>query len=615
MSLLDRLGHPDDEVRLEAARLAAASGELGLVDKLLELALHDNAEVRTIGGIAEVYEHVGDAAAEALGRILGRRSDVDTRIRAAALDLDLDDDRVASLLYYLGAPYEPLRQELETHPEDRVRLRAVRAVLSIHRTKEFGARFLTDRSAAVRVEALNVARGHEHEVYLRLMRDDPAPRVREVAARSLRFTPAIGSEPFIAAARVERDPAARAMLLSCLTYRRRDRANVLAIVAFLADTAGYTRRLARDALRAVDDATVGAAIAFRVLVEPDDPEMCGLLHQKHLLTHAPGLRDLLERLLRHKGRDRYWHVLPLALAVPAPPVGPARADPADGLDEPQRTKLHREALRQAVAAIAPCVARAPDHGEAGALAGLEAWLAAPSQSTRATLVAIVEAENGPHPPKIDQVWECLRAAVSGDVQHALRTGQRVVAEAARRDPASRRLDAVRGPVTAARRAYHLARLAQLYAARLIRAGVDPLPPGPLCRLLLDEEDPVEALREAAAVADITYGDLLVVHASDGRTVRLGYERPAPVPAGLRPERASLLVLCAECGSWHRAEGTVAWEYVDDDHYAGSDHGFLGTLHGTCPACEASRDVRVRLTVTRSRMDNPAEAVWDERTDR
>lgn len=61
MSLLDRLGHPDDEVRLEAARLAGASGELGLADKLLELALHDNAEVRTIGGVAEVYEHVGDA--------------------------------------------------------------------------------------------------------------------------------------------------------------------------------------------------------------------------------------------------------------------------------------------------------------------------------------------------------------------------------------------------------------------------------------------------------------------------------------------------------------------------------------------------------------------------
>lgn len=257
--------------------------------------------------------------------------------------------------------------------------------------------------------------------------------MREVAARSLRFSPAIGSEPFIAAARVERDPAARTMLLSCLTYRRRDRANVLAIVAFLADTAVYTRRMARDALRAVDDATVGAAIA-------------------------------------------------------------------------------------------PCVARAPDHGEAGALAGLEAWLAAPSQSTRATLVAILEAGNGPHPPRIDHVWECLRAAVSGDLPYALRTGQRVAAEAARRDPASRQFGAVRGPVIAARRAYHLAGLAQLYAARLIRAGVDPLPPGPLCRLLVDGEDPVEALREAAAVPDITHGDVLVVHASGGRTVRLGYER-------------------------------------------------------------------------------------------
>jgi len=615
MSLLDRLGHPDDEVRLEAARLAAASGELGLVDKLLEVALHDNAEVRTIGGIAEVYEHVGDAAAGALGRILERRSDLDARIRAAALDLDLDDDRVATLLYYLGPRYEPLRQELETNPEDRVRLRAVRAVLSIYRTKEFGARFLTDRSAAVRAEALRVAGGHGHEVNLRLMRDDPAPQVREVAAMLVRSSPAIGSEPFIAAARVERDSAVRTRLLQCLTNRRRDRANVLAIVAFLADTAVYRQTMARNALRAMDDATVSAAVAFRVLTEPDDPEMCGLLHQKHLLTHAPGLRDLLERLLRYQGRDRYFHVLPIALAVPAPPDEPDRADPADGLDEPQRTKLHREALRQAVAAIEPCVARAPDHGEAGALASLEAWLADPGQPTRAALVVTLEAGNGPHPPRIDHVWDCLRAAVSGDLRYALRTGQRVAAEAARRDPAWRQRDAVRGPVIAARRAYHLARLAQLYAARLIRAGADPLPPGPLCRLLLDGEDPVEALREAAAVPDITYGDVLVVHASGGRTVRLGYELPAPLPATVQPERASLLVLCAACGTWHPAAGAVAWEYVDDDHYAGSDHGFVGTLHGTCPACGAHRQVQVRLTVTRSRLDDSAEAVWDERTDR
>ncbi|GID30518.1 hypothetical protein [Paractinoplanes brasiliensis] len=615
MSLLDRLGHPDDEVRLEAARVAAGSGELGLVDKLLDLALHDNAEVRTIGGIAEVYEHVGDAAAGALGKILGRRNGLDPRIRAVALDLDQDDDRVASLLYYLGARYEPLRQELETHAEDQVRLRAIRAVLSIHRTTEFGARFLTDTSAAVRVEALNVARGHDSEVYLRFLRDDPSPRVREVAARSLRFSPAIGSEPFIAAARVENDPAVRIMLLSCLTYRRRDRANVLAIVAFLADAAVYVRRAARDALRTVDDATVGAAVAFRVLIEPDDAEMCGLLHQKHLLTHAPGLRDLLERLLRYKGRDRYWHVLPIALAVPGPPDEPARGDPADGLDEPQRTRLHREALRQAVTVIEPCVARAPDHGEAGALASLVAWLAAPSQSTRAALVAVLEAENGTHPSKINHVWDCLRAAVSGDVQYALRTGQRVAAEAARRDQASRELDPARGPVIAARRAYALARLAQAYTARLIRAGADPMPPGRLCRLLLDGEDPVEALNEAAAVPDITYGDVLVAHTSDGRTVSLGYNWPAALSARFQPERASLLVLCAECGTWHRAEGAIAWEYVDDDHYAGADHGFVGTLHGACPTCGADRYVQVRLTVTRSRIDDSAEAVWDERADR
>jgi hypothetical protein len=483
-------------------------------------------------------------------------------------------------------------------------------VLPTHRPVEFGARFLTDSSPALRVEALNVSGHHDTEVYLRLLRDDPAPRVRAAAARSLRFSPLAGSEPFIAAARVETDPGVRAMLLSCLTYRRRDRANVLAIVAFLAGPGVHTRRMARDALREVDDATVGAAVAFRVLIEPDDQEMCGYLSQKNLLAHAPGLRDLLERLLRVRGRDRHWYVLPVALAVPAPPAEPGRADPADGLDEPQQARLHREALRQAVTSITPSVARRPGHGEAEALAALEAWVNDPAPARRATLAAALR--NGTEVAG-GHVRDCLRAALSGDVRYALRTGRRVAAEAARLDPAWRRLDAVRGPVVAARRAYALSGLAQLYTARLIRAGAEPLPPGPLCRLLLDGEDPAEALRDTAAVPDITFGDILTVHTPDASVVRLGYERPVSVPARCRPERGSLTVLCGGCGTWYRAEGTVVREYVDDDHYAGADHGFVSTLHGTCPACGEHRRVRVRLTVTRSWTDDSAQAVWDERT--
>lgn len=121
MSLRDRLHHPDDAVRLAAVRRASSSGELGLFEDLLDIALYDGSEVRTEGGLAEVYEHVGDAAAEALGRILRRRGEIDPRIRAAATDLGHDDDRIATLLYYLGTPYEPLRQELAASTERRLR--------------------------------------------------------------------------------------------------------------------------------------------------------------------------------------------------------------------------------------------------------------------------------------------------------------------------------------------------------------------------------------------------------------------------------------------------------------------------------------------------------------
>ncbi|GAA4691800.1 hypothetical protein [Phytohabitans rumicis] len=492
MSLRDRLGHPDDEVRLAAARRAAISGDLGLVDPLLEMALHDTAEVRTEGGIAEVYEHVGDAAAQALGRILGRRQEDDPRIRAAALDLDLDDDRVATLLHFLGPKYEPLRRELETHAEDRVRLRAVRAVLSIDRTGEFSARFVTDPAAAVRVEALEVpATVLDLDVCLRLLREDPAPSVRTVAARSLRFTP-VGSEPFIAAARVERDPRARAMLLSCLVRRRRDRPNALAVAGFFADAAPYTRSQACEALRGVDDAAVGAAIAVRVLTEPDERKLIGLLGYRHLLTHAPELRAVLERMRRHTRQDGQRWALDGALAVEPPPDTGARPDPVDGLDGPQRARLGREVLRQAAAAIEPRIAAAPDQGETRALGCLRAWLARPGEATRGALRAELDAAAGsvgdPDAPRIEEVWDCLGAALSGDVRDAMRAAAGTAAQAARRDPLWSRVDPVRGPVVAARRARELTRLVHLYTARLIRAGVDPVPSDPVRRLLLDGED-------------------------------------------------------------------------------------------------------------------------------
>jgi len=323
-------------VRLEAARRATTSGDLGLVDTLLHMALHDSAEVRTAGGMAEVYEHVGDAAAGALGGILGRRDEDDPRVRATAVDLRLDDERVANLLYYLGRRYEPLRRELETHPEERVRLRAVNAVLPTHRTGEFSARFLADSSPAIRIEALNVPKNVlDFDACLRLMRDDPVPRVRAAAAKRLSYS-SVGSEPFVEAARVETHLAPRAALLSCLGYRLQDPAVVRAVVGYLAEDSPALRRQAAAQLRDIADPVVAAAVALRVLVEPDSWVLGQLLQYKHLLALAPELRGLLERLHRHaRGDGRRW-LLSAALKVPSPPPSPRAAGE---LDERQRAAV------------------------------------------------------------------------------------------------------------------------------------------------------------------------------------------------------------------------------------------------------------------------------------
>jgi HEAT repeat protein len=330
VSLRDRLEHPDDEVRLDAARAAAMSGDLGLVDVLIDLALHDTAEVRTTGGIAEVYEHVGDAAAGALGRILDRRAEDDPRVRATALDLDHDDERVATLLYYLGRRYEPLRRELEAHPHERVRLRAVNAVLSIQRTREFSDRLMTDPSPAIRIQALDVPKNVlDRDACLRLMRDDPAPEVRAAAAKTLAYT-AVPAAPFVEAARVETHPAPRGALLSGFYYRMNDPAVVRAVIGYLGEESHIARRKAVDMLRAVPHPAAGAAIALRVLVEPDDWVFHQLLAYKFLLTHAPELRPLIERMHRHARTDGDRWRLSTALDVPPPTTPPA---PVGDLDE------------------------------------------------------------------------------------------------------------------------------------------------------------------------------------------------------------------------------------------------------------------------------------------
>jgi hypothetical protein len=114
MALLDELQSPDDLVRLDAADRAGRHGGPELNDSLLDMALNDPAEVQTTGGVAEVWRNVSDAAAQAVKVLLEPTEGLDPRIRGTVTDLAYDDQRVAKLLYYLGARYEPLRHELET---------------------------------------------------------------------------------------------------------------------------------------------------------------------------------------------------------------------------------------------------------------------------------------------------------------------------------------------------------------------------------------------------------------------------------------------------------------------------------------------------------------------
>lgn len=321
------LDSDDDLTRLRAVHRAASAD---LADKLIDLALHDDTDVRVEGGMAETYDNIADAAAGALAQILGHQSGVDSRIRTIAFDLGESDGPVANLLYYLGPGAEELRQELATSPEERLRLRAAKAVLSIHRDAAQVAALLADPSPLVRREGMEAgAKLIGHETLLRLMREDPDSRVRALAVRRLRFSPAVGSAPFIAAAAEETDPGVRSALLVNLTYRHPDRPTARAVAGFLDAPLEGDRRVAADGLLKVDDPEITAVIALRVLVEPDDYVLSRLLDHRFLLKHQPRLWQFLDRRHRTCTRDGERHSLAAALRRGTPGPGEERADPLE----------------------------------------------------------------------------------------------------------------------------------------------------------------------------------------------------------------------------------------------------------------------------------------------
>ena len=283
MSLREQLESSDDGVRLAAADAAAVDGGPELIELLLDLALHDPAEVQTTGGVAEVWRKVGAAAAQGLRGILDRLDGLDDRVLAAVTDPAEDDERAGRLLYYLGERYEPVRRDLETNADGRLRLRALHAVLAHRRPAALNRRFLAAPAAAVRVEVLQGGTGLEVADVETLLHD-PDPRVRRAAVKWLRWA---DSPAFVAAARRETDRTVRQAFVDGLVSRPLTPPVRDALVGYLADDDGYTEDQAAARLRQADDPGVAAAIASRILVRGDGRRLTTLVRYPYLLKYAP----------------------------------------------------------------------------------------------------------------------------------------------------------------------------------------------------------------------------------------------------------------------------------------------------------------------------------------
>lgn len=105
----------------------------------------------------------------------------------------------------------------------------------------------------------------------------------------------------------------------------------------------------------------------------------------------------------------------------------------------------------------------------------------------------------------------------------------------------------------------------------------------------------------------------MVHVQMGiEEVALTFRRAAPVNVAVYPTRTSIPLQCVACNVWCRAEAPMSLKYVDDEHYAYTDFGYVSQPRCACAGCGVCLRVALQFTLTRHRGGpGSAELQWDE----
>lgn len=600
MGLREDLQSDDDATRLDACRRATSEGDLELVPLLLDLALRDRADVKVMGGMAEMWSRVSHAAAGALGAILERLGETESAARAVGTDLQHDDEAVGELLYFLGKPAEAVRRELETHPEPRVRLRALKAVLSTHRTPELVQRMLADPSPLVRVEA--ATSGAAWDEFPRVLLSEAAPEVRLEIARQLRAG-GRHADVVLEALERERDPDVRHALVECLPPRWKSGARVIeALRKALEEPRAETRRVAARALKRLSDAQVGQAIAARIPVETDRLTLYELLSYEHLARHGKDLPPAIATLLATTQNDQLrsaalhalvafgWRAQPLVVPLAAHANADVRKAARFFLSkhESAPTLVQLRALKADGAAVRRELQKLVDGMTAAVKArGYEVPTPAPATDSDVTAV------------------ELSRAATDATAMAGQASG--VAAGPPAAIAATRAPDAA-APGDANARAGQssgvAARPPDAVAATHGAASAIP-------RSEANEHNPAAEPPRGASRAPASPGSHGPVppRQPSPRTVPAQPGTTLALAAGERPATVTLRLACGTCGAHARVQLPVRYQSMDDDRYAARETTYEAGGWMNCPACAAAWCVETMLDLVEPRGGGERTLEW------